>query len=94
VALWLLRGMYGLHVDARCCWLLLCLSDFGGDGSSLSQRGLPLMRADPPDACSPLAPGAYQNAILLTKRGNCFFKEKMTNGAAAGAAAVIILNNL
>lgn len=107
------RTRAALCVHAACCWrshacrqhctqtsvLLLpplCLADFGGEGSNLGKT-LPILRADPPNACGGLVgadTGKYNGAIVLARRGTCFFSEKMTSGAAAGAAAVIVINNL
>jgi len=54
------------------------------------------MRASPDTACSALegaAAGAYVDAIVLARRGSCYFSEKLSAGAAAGAAAVVIIND-
>lgn len=39
------------------------------------------------------APGLFTNRIALVRRGTCAFSEKAANAAAAGARAVIIVNN-
>lgn len=51
-----------------------------------------MVRADPPSACGSLK-GDYKNAIVLAQRGQCFFSEKMAAGTAAGAAAMVIIND-
>lgn len=71
-------------------------AEFGGDGSSLSNKGLRVVRAVPDTACSPLegaAGGGYTNTILLVRRGSCYFSKKLEMGAAAGAAAVVVIND-
>lgn len=68
-----------------------CVAEFGGDGASLSKQGLRMVRADPPSACGALI-GDYKNAIVLARRGQCLFSDKMAAGSAAGAAAVVIIN--
>ncbi len=40
------------------------------------------------------APNLFSNRIALVRRGGCVFIEKVTNAAAAGARAVIIVNNV
>lgn len=71
------------------------LAEFGGDGANLSGRSLRVVRADPPNACGALtdASGKYKDAIVLARRGQCFFVEKMAAASAAGAAAVVIIND-
>ncbi|KAF6265943.1 hypothetical protein COO60DRAFT_1697601 [Scenedesmus sp. NREL 46B-D3] len=74
----------------------LVKADFGGDGTALSGKGLRMVRASPPAACGSLddaASGKYKDAIVLAHRGTCFFSEKMAAGSAAGAAAVVIIND-
>lgn len=74
----------------------LVKADFGGDGASLRGKGLNVVQAMPPNACGTLtdaAGGKYQNAIVLAKRGTCFFSDKMAAGTAAGAAAVVVIND-
>eukprot|EP00882_Tetradesmus_deserticola_P003856 GHRQ01004080.1.p1 GENE.GHRQ01004080.1~~GHRQ01004080.1.p1 ORF type:complete len:667 (+),score=223.87 GHRQ01004080.1:292-2292(+) len=74
----------------------LVKADFGGDGTALSGKGLKMVRASPPAACGTLddaASGKYKDAIVLARRGTCFFAEKMSAGAAAGAAAVVVVND-
>jgi hypothetical protein len=70
-------------------------ADFGGDGASLSNKGLRVSRASPDTACTTLvgAPESYANTILLVKRGSCYFSQKLAAGAAAGVAAVVIIND-
>jgi hypothetical protein len=55
-----------------------------------------VVRAVPDVACGSLdgaATGAYTNAIVLVRRGSCYFSQKMAAGAAAGAAAVVVIND-
>jgi subtilisin family serine protease len=53
------------------------------------------------DACnvgtppaSPLPPGSLTGKVALIRRGACSFNEKAANAQAAGAAAVVIYNNV
>lgn len=71
------------------------LTDFGGDGATLANKGLRVIRASPETACSALQgpAGAYQDAIVLARRGSCYFSEKLSAGAAASAAAVVVIND-
>lgn len=74
----------------------LVKADFGGDGTALSGKGLKMVRASPPTACGSLddaGSGKYKDAIVLARRGTCFFSEKMSAGTAAGAAAVVVVND-
>ncbi|KAF8071088.1 tagC [Scenedesmus sp. PABB004] len=73
----------------------LVKADFGGDGSALKGKPVRVVRAMPPTACGSLTGDAatYKDAIVLAKRGSCFFSEKMAAGSAAGAAAVVIIND-
>lgn len=55
-----------------------------------------MVRASPEQGCGALdgaAAGGYVNTILLVKRGSCYFSEKLKAGAAAGVAAVVIIND-
>ena len=48
------------------------------------------------DGCSAsggFAPGFFANRIALVRRGTCTFAEKVSNASAAGARAVVIVNN-
>ncbi len=45
------------------------------------------------DACSALPTGTFQGAIALVFRGTCSFAIKVNNAVAAGAVAVLIVNN-
>lgn len=45
------------------------------------------------DACGAFAPGQFQGAIAVVRRGTCPFTDKVNNAAAAGALVVIIANN-
>lgn len=55
---------------------------------------LPLLRAEPLEACEPLENAAEVGGnIVLISRGECAFVLKVTHASEAGAAAVIIYNN-
>jgi subtilisin family serine protease len=45
-------------------------------------------------ACSALAPGSLTGTIALISRGTCSFSTKIRNAEAAGAVAVIMVNNV
>ena len=45
-------------------------------------------------ACSALAPGSLTGVIALISRGACTFSTKIRNAQAAGAVAVIMVNNV
>lgn len=45
------------------------------------------------DACEPLAPGSLDGKIALVRRGTCTFESKVEICQAAGAVAVIVMNN-
>ena len=50
----------------------------------------------PADGCNAsggFSAGLFSNSIALVRRGSCAFTEKAANAAAAGARAVIIVNN-
>jgi hypothetical protein len=46
------------------------------------------------DGCSPLAPGSLTGKAVLIRRGTCTFYAKASNAQAAGAAAVVLYNNV
>jgi subtilisin family serine protease len=46
------------------------------------------------DACTALAPGSLTGEIALISRGACTFSAKIRNAQAAGAVAVLIVNNV
>jgi subtilisin family serine protease len=46
------------------------------------------------EACEAFPPAAFDGAVALLKRGDCFFVDKVSNAAAAGAIAVIMFNNV
>ncbi|PKR80207.1 metalloprotease [Brumimicrobium salinarum] len=51
--------------------------------------------ANPLEACSPAVNGsALNNKIAIIRRGTCSFVDKVANAEAAGALAVIIVNNV
>lgn len=43
--------------------------------------------------CSAFSSGSLANSLVLIKRGTCYFLEKVTNAANAGAVGVIVYNN-
>jgi hypothetical protein len=45
------------------------------------------------DGCSAFAASAFVGAIAVIRRGTCPFSDKIANAAAAGAIAVVIVNN-
>jgi minor extracellular serine protease Vpr len=45
-------------------------------------------------ACTALAPGSLAGEIALISRGTCSFSTKILNAQAAGAVAVIVVNNV
>jgi minor extracellular serine protease Vpr len=45
-------------------------------------------------ACSPLPAGSLTAAIALISRGSCTFESKIDNAQAAGAAAVVVYDNI
>jgi subtilisin family serine protease len=59
---------------------------------------LPMSRTGTPatadDACNPLPAGSLAGTAVLIRRGTCGFYQKAFNAQSAGAAAVIIYNNL
>ena len=59
----------------------------------LAKTGTPTSAAD---ACgaSPFPPGAFTGKAVLIRRGTCGFHEKARNAQAAGAAAVVLYNNV
>src|SRR5262245_41279981 len=46
------------------------------------------------DCCTPLAAGSLAGTAVLIRRGTCSFHQKAFNGQSAGAAAVVIYNNV
>ena len=46
------------------------------------------------DACNPLAPGSLTGSLVLIRRGACSFYQKSFNAQAAGAAGVVLYNNV
>ncbi|CAI7814262.1 unnamed protein product [Closterium sp. NIES-54] len=69
-------------------------ANFGGIIPSSGIRGV-LRRAEPLDACQPLASRAKhsERAFALITRGNCLFDTKVLNAQVAGYAAAIVFNN-
>jgi len=46
------------------------------------------------DACNPLAPGSLTGKVALIRRGTCGFYQKAFNAQTAGAAGVVLYNNV
>ena len=46
------------------------------------------------DACSPLPPDSLTGTVALIRRGSCSFYQKSFNAQAAGAAGVVLYNNV
>lgn len=70
---------------------------WGGTIKGLSSpiNDVEIVKADPYDGCGALINGsAVQGKIALIKRGSCEFGTKAKNAQAAGAVAVIIVNNV
>lgn len=72
---------------------------FASDAGALPTSGtFPLARtgtsASTTDGCSALAAGSLTGQVALIRRGGCTFYQKAFNAQAAGAAAVIIYNNI
>ncbi|MCW5634225.1 MAG: S8 family serine peptidase [Rubrivivax sp.] len=59
---------------------------------------LPMAKTGTPttanDACLPLAPGSLAGRAVLIRRGTCAFHIKSLNAMNAGAAAVVLYNNV
>jgi subtilisin family serine protease len=59
---------------------------------------LPLAKTGTPttanDGCAPHAPGAFAGKAVLIRRGTCGFYDKALNAQNAGAAAVVLYNNV
>lgn len=70
---------------------------WGGTIKGLSSpiSDVEIVKADPYEACGTLVnASAINGKIALIKRGNCQFGTKAKNAQAAGAVAVIIVNNV
>jgi minor extracellular serine protease Vpr len=46
------------------------------------------------DACNPLPPGSLTGTVALIRRGTCGFYQKSFNAQSAGAAGVVLYNNV
>ena len=72
-----------------------------GNGPSLPSppiSGAPLVPgdsvADDLLGCAAFPADAFDDSVALLKRGDCTFEEKVNNAAAAGARAVVMINNV
>lgn len=64
-------------------------------GNINSLQNVSIVKADPYEACATLTNGsAVSGNVCLIQRGNCEFGEKAVRAQAAGAIAVIIVNNV
>ena len=61
-------------------------------GSFLMARTGTTMTAN--DACTPLAPASLSGKVVLIRRGTCGFYQKALNAQSAGAAGVVLYNNV
>src|SRR5690625_1382872 len=55
------------------------------DAGDVSSSGL---------ACQAFPAGSLNSSIVLVQRGECTFEEKVAHATAAGAAAVLVYNNV
>ncbi len=69
-----------------------------GAPAAPTSGSLPLAKTGTPttvdDGCAPHAAGAYKGMAVLIRRGTCSFYEKAKFAQDAGAAAVVIYNNV
>jgi len=72
----------------------LVQADFGGSMDGLTRGGAstPVTLADPPNACAPISKAAA-GSIVLVKRGDCFFANKLKAASDAGAVGVLVVND-
>jgi hypothetical protein len=70
-------------------------ANFGTSVATLGSQQLPLAVASPIDGCSPLQNTAsLAGAVVLIQRGTCYFSEKALAAQDAGAAAVLLFDNV
>ena len=63
---------------------------FSGDGTDPVGQQLPLLVADPPDACYDLRNAAImRGAVVLIARGACWYYDQAKRAADAGAAGML-----
>jgi hypothetical protein len=71
---------------------------FGDSLGSLGGQAYPLAAASPPDACASLGNGSSSSglggAVALVARGGCTFAQKALAAQAAGAAAVLLYDDV
>lgn len=67
-------------------------ASFGGSMSTMMDRSLPIVVAEPLLGCSPILNDVAGAAVLIY-RGDCYFSDKAAAAQAAGAEAVIIYDN-
>lgn len=54
---------------------------------------MPIVLANPVNACSPIDPANTGNAIVLAERGDCPYGVKSAAVLQANASALVIVNN-
>lgn len=62
-------------------------------GQAQTAEGCTAGEDDVPGDLAPFPPGFFNGAIAVIRRGSCGFAKKITNATAAGASAVIVVNN-
>jgi hypothetical protein len=95
---------FGMRVDApsspSCAYTpsqLFMAAHPAGFGPKISERAFSnaqVVQSSPVDACSPLVGGGYSGKIVLIVRGKCTFVEKARAALVAGAAGVVVYNNV
>ncbi len=66
-----------------------------GAAITSTMNNIDIIKADPYDACNPFTNGGSMSGkVVLIQRGNCEFGAKAYRAQQAGAAAVIIVNNV
>jgi|EP01047_Picozoa_sp_COSAG01_P037605 hypothetical protein len=68
-------------------------ADFGFEMDASAVRG-PLRQPLDAWACTVLAHGSMQGQVALVRRGKCTFHLKAVNLLAAGASAMVVMNNV
>ncbi|KAG0712544.1 Protease-associated domain-containing protein 1 [Chionoecetes opilio] len=88
----------GLHLPPQTSQELWCpICKCRGRLKAMRERiftGIRLVLADPLDSCSPPYNALeLQGAVVLVARGGCSFVSKAVKAEAAGALAVIVMDN-
>ncbi|MFO0745886.1 MAG: S8 family serine peptidase [Myxococcota bacterium] len=79
----------GGPVDLRAGKPNASLSGPGVDAPAITAPGV---LAEPPDGCTPFS-NDVTDGVAIVYRGGCPFEQKIDNAAAAGAVAVVIIDN-